>query len=216
MADAVDRVVCSLLAASPDLVAVVGGGPVQQEFPAEAAGGLQQFGVDVTVGDGKPVLPLSLTVGRWLLTRAGVTPGRGDAPQVVFHSVDQYALPAQARKLGVVLAERAPRVGILAMGDASARRAREAPGAPDPQAQDYDEDVAEALAAVDTHWLGRLSPARDAELMVAGRASWQVLAGAAEGTRMHGRLLCMAAPYGVTYLAAVWHEDAALAETATS
>jgi hypothetical protein len=41
---------------------------------------------------------------------------------------------------------------------------------------------------------------------VAGRAAWQVLAGAAGGRRMQGRLLCMSAPYGVTYLVASWDE----------
>jgi hypothetical protein len=34
-----------------------------------------------------------------------------------------------------------------------------------------------------------------------------VLAGAARGRRMNGRLLCMAAPYGVTYLVASWEES---------
>jgi hypothetical protein len=95
------------------------------------------------------------------------------------------------------------------MGDASARRARDAPGAPDPEAQDYDDEVAEALAAADDRWLGRLDPTLADELMVAGRAAWQVLAGAAAGRRMHGRLLCMANPYGVTYLVASWEEHRA-------
>jgi hypothetical protein len=104
----------------------------------------------------------------------------------------------------MVLAERAPRVALLAMGDACARPAREAPGVPDLPAQEYDEDVAEALAAADARWLARLDPARDEELVVAGRVAWQVLAGAASGRRLHGRLLCMSAPYGVTYLVATW------------
>ena len=77
---------------------------------------------------------------------------------------------------------------------------------PDPDAQEYDEEVAEALAAADARWLARLDPALDEQLVVAGRAAWQVLAGAAGGRRMHGRLLCMSAPYGVTYLVASWDE----------
>jgi hypothetical protein len=51
-----------------------------------------------------------------------------------------------------------------------------------------------------------MDPALDGELLVAGRAAWQVLAGAAAGTRMCGRLRCMASPYGVTYLVASWEE----------
>src|SRR5437667_167354 len=111
--------------------------------------------------------------------------------------------PDELRK---VAAAAARAVAVLAMGDACARPAREAPEAPDPDAQDYDEEVAEALAAADARWLARLDPALDEELVVAGRAAWQVLAGAAGGRRMHGRLLCMSAPYGVTYLVASWDE----------
>jgi hypothetical protein len=40
--------------------------------------------------------------------------------------------------------------------------------------------------------------------MVAGRAAWQVLAGAAAGRRLHGRLLYAAAPLDVSYLVASW------------
>jgi len=211
--DACDTAVRALAAAKPDLIAVVGGGPAGREYGAGAAGSLSNYGIPVTVGEGEPVLPLSLTVGRWLLDRAGAGPGRagpgpgrrqGGRPQVLLQAVDQRAPAGDCVKLGIMIAELAPRVALLAMGDASARRARDIEGAPDPQAQDYDDEVAEALAAADARWLGRLDPALDDELVVAGRAAWQVLAGAATGTRMCGRLLCMANPYGVTYLVASW------------
>ena len=127
-------------------------------------------------------------------------------PEVLSQAVDRQAPAAGCLKLGVLIAERAPRVALLAMGDASARRARDTEGAPDPEAQEYDDEVAEALAAADARWLSRLDPAQDEKLMVAGRAAWQVLAGAASGRRLHGRLLCMAMPYGVTYLVASWEE----------
>jgi hypothetical protein len=208
--DACDVAVRALAGAEPDLIAVVGGGPVGpggREYEAWAAGSLGDYGIPVTVGEGEPVLPLSLTVGRWLLDRAGAGPGGGlpgGGPPVLLQAVDERAPANECIKLGIMIAERAPRVALLAMGDASARRARDVEGAPDPQAQDYDEGVAEALAAADARWLGRLDPALGDELMVAGRAAWQVLAGAATGTRMCGRLLCMANPYGVTYLVACW------------
>jgi len=219
--DAAAQAVERLIAARPDLIAVVGGGPVDREYGPAAAGGLHDYGVDVTVGTGEPVLPLSLTVGRWLLECAGVLEpadvadggaGAGSEPAaVLFQAVAQRASPGDCLKLGMVLAERAPRVALLAMGDSCARPAREAPGVPDLPAQEYDEDVAEALAAADARWLARLDPARDSELVVAGRAAWQVLAGAAGGTargpRLQGRLLCMSAPYGVTYLVASWEES---------
>ena len=202
-----------LLAAAPDLVVVVGGGPADREYGPDTAGSLRDFGVPVIVGTGEAVLPLSLTVGRWLLESAEVRgpaalPGR---PAVLLQSVNQRTAPTDCRTMGMLLADRASRVAMLAMGDGTARRARDEPGAHDPAAQEYDEDVAEALAAADDHWLGRLDPARDDEMMVAGRAAWQVMAGAAAGRRLHGRLLCMTAPYGVTYFVATWGEAAVTA-----
>jgi len=225
VADAAALAVAGLLVARPDLIAVVGGAPADHEYGAEASGDLRGFGVRAAVGAGEPVLPLSLTVGRWLLERAGVLgsvgsdrgsggPVRGSGgavrgpaePAVTFRAVSQRAPAADCLRLGAGIAGRAPRVALLAMGDASARRARAAPEVPDPRAEEYDEDVAEALAAADARWLARLDPALDDELVVAGRAAWQVLAGAANGQRLHGRLHCMAAPYGVTYLVASWGE----------
>src|SRR5215831_9348355 len=70
--DACDVAVHALAAAGPDLIAVVGGGPAGREYGATAAGSLDGYGVPVTVGEGEPVLPLSLTVGRWLLGQAGI------------------------------------------------------------------------------------------------------------------------------------------------
>jgi len=210
--DACEAAVRALAAAGPDLIAVVGGGPADREYDATAAGSLGEFGVPVTVGEGEPVLPLSLTVGRWLLDRAGIgggAGGPGHGPQVLLQAVDQRTSADDCLKLGAAIAERAPRVALLAMGDASARRARDIEGAPDRLAQEYDEEVAEALAAADARWLGRLDPALDGELLVAGRAAWQVLAGAAAGTRMCGWLRCMASPYGVTYLVVSWEEPRA-------
>src|SRR5215469_11698179 len=83
--EAAAQAVARLLAAGPDLIAVVGGGPADREYGPAAAGGLHDYGVHVTVGTGDPVLPLSLTVGRWLLERAEVMPAAKalDAAEVV-------------------------------------------------------------------------------------------------------------------------------------
>ena len=48
--------------------------------------------------------------------------------------------------------------------------------------------------------------ARNAIAGIQRRGLVPVLAGAARGARMQGRLLCMAAPYGVTYLVASWEQ----------
>jgi hypothetical protein len=63
--------------------------------------------------------------------------------------------------------------------------------------------VTKAFASVDIDTLLRLDPVLSAELLVAGRAPWQVLAGAATGS-FEGEVLYDAAPYGVQYTVASW------------
>ena len=94
-------------------------------------------------------------------------------------------------------------MGLLAMGDGSACRTLKAPGYLDPRAEPFDRAVTKALADADTEALLALDPALAAELMVAGRAPWQVLAGAAGG-RYRGEVLYDEAPYGVQYAVATW------------
>ena len=199
---ACDAAVGVLAAARQDLIVVVGGAAPEEkddEFGPGAAGSLGGFGVDWATGDGEPVLPLSLTIGRWLLERGGLLDTR-----VLLRAVPFDAPTAACLALGEDLARCAPRVAVLVMGDGSARRSTKAPGYLDPRAQRYDADVAAALASADSARLARLDPALSAELMVAGRASWQVLAGAAAGGRFRGQLHRVAAPYGVGYLVASW------------
>jgi hypothetical protein len=195
---ACDRAVAALAAAGPDLVVVVGDGPTVAPFPGDAWGTLAPYGVDVPVGagTGPPTLPLSLTLGRWLLDRAGVEVER------LFFSVAADTSPQRCAELGAVLAERSARVGVLAMGDGSARRSLKGPGYLDERAEPLDEEVRRALGAADLDALGALDPDLCAELLVAGRAAWQVLAGAAAGLPWRGDVLHAAAPYGVTYLVA--------------
>jgi len=59
-------------------------------------------------------------------------------------------------------------------------------------------------AAADPGRLAALIPPLTDELMIAGRAAWQVLAGAAAGASLRGRLHCAVAPYDVSYLVASW------------
>ena len=77
-------------------------------------------------------------------------------------------------------------------------------GAADPAAESYHAEVAVALAEADPARLARLAPSLDEELVVAGRAAWQVLAGAADGQRLRGWLRCATARYEVSYLVASW------------
>ena len=64
--------------------------------------------------------------------------------------------------------------------------------------------MALALADADVLALAGLDPELSGELWVAGRAAWQILAGAADGAELTGRLTYDDAPYGVGYFVATW------------
>jgi hypothetical protein len=198
---ACDAALASLLAVDADLLVVVGDAPATGPFPSGAWGSLASYGVDASVGapDGPPTLPLSLTIGRWLLDRQESAPA-----EPVLFGVSADADATRCASLGAALADRAPRVAMLVMGDASARRSLKGPGYLDERAAPYDQAVARALAAADTAALLALDPARSGELLVAGRAAWQLLAGAAEGGSWTAAVTYDEAPYGVTYLVATW------------
>jgi hypothetical protein len=195
--------VAGLIDAKPDLMVVVGGADATAVYDGSAAGSLREFGIPFVIGSGPPVLPLSLTVGVWLL-HGRAHPGL----ELRFQAVARDMAAADCLRLGARLARQAPRVAVLAMGDGSARKATGVPDAPDDAAEHYDDEVAAALAAADPGRLARLDPGLDAELAVAGRAAWQVLAGAARDCTLRGRLRCAVAPYGVSYLVASWEPGA--------
>ena len=132
------QAVAALLATHPDLIVVAGGAERTAEYPPRAPGRLHDFGVPVTVAEadpGSPALPLSLTIGKWLL--AG-----HEVPPAAWWGIAADATPAECLHLGEKLAALAPRVALLAMGDGPARRARAAPHAADPEADRYDDQVA--------------------------------------------------------------------------
>jgi hypothetical protein len=190
--------VAVLLGAAPGLLVVVGGAGQTAEYPAAAGGSLRDFGVPFTLG-ADPVLPLSLTIGKWLL--AGAVP---PSPPVTWQGIASGAATADCLNLGEKLAALAPRVALLVMGDGPGRRARGVPGATDAEADRYDEQVSAALAAADPGALATLDPRRDQELFVAGRAAWQVLAGAAAPGAFTAELRYAAAPFEVSYYVASW------------
>src|SRR5690606_4531071 len=157
-----------------DVVVCVGASPTARRWGSSARGSFAPFGVDVRVGgEGaamEPPLPLALAVAAWLLDRAGY------AGERCYEGVSQSWDPARCRSHGARLARVANRVGVLAMGDGSARRTTASPGAYDPSAEEWDTQVAALLATGDLAGLGALR-ADDADaLLVAGRPAWQVLA----------------------------------------
>ncbi|WP_067132679.1 class III extradiol dioxygenase subunit B-like domain-containing protein [Microtetraspora malaysiensis] len=198
----------SLVRSGPDVIVVLGGADRSASYPGDAAGTLRPWGVDVRVGRGAPVLPLSLTVGRWLLDRAELP---GPVPAARFEAVAIDAPPDECAALGAKIARAGDRVAVLAMGDGSARLTEKSPGYLHPAAAPYDEMLADALGNARVDRLAVLDPAEAADLWVAGRAVFQTLAAAA-GARdesiaaggLRGELLYQDAPYGVGYLVARW------------
>ncbi len=196
------QAVAAVLAEHPDLIAVAGPDPKTghaAEYPPGAQGSLHDYGVPFILGEdnGAPRLPLSLTIGKWLLSGHRV-------PRAVWWGIPATAPPAECLQLGEELAELAPRVALLAMGDGPGRRARGAPHAADPEADRYDDQVAAALAAADAAALAALDLDRDRSLEIAGRPAWQVLAGAAGGQAFIAELRYRGAPFEVSYLVASW------------
>ena len=196
--------VAALLADPPDLIVVAGGAERTAEYPPHTPGRLHDFGIPFTVGPAGPgtsALPLSLTIGKWLLAEHG-------APPAAWWGIASDAPPAECLQLGEKLAALAPRVALLAMGDGPGRRARAAPHAADPEADRYDDQVAGALAAADPGALAALDPRQDRPLEIAGRAAWQVLAGAAGDEQgqdaFDAELRYRGAPFEVSYVVASW------------
>ncbi len=84
--------------------------------------------------------------------------------------------------------------------------ARNPPGTTTRERPSFDASVTSALAACDTETLLALDIELAADLLVAGRAPWQVLAGAvdASGGTWTGSVTYADAPYGVQYTVATW------------
>lgn len=186
--------VAELRSTRPDRVYVVGAdlGPRATSFAPWAPGNpAAAIAVDVP----EP-MPLSVLVGAWLT--------RGAARSFVV--VDPSLDPAECAGTGADLAGSADRVALLVMGDGSARHSVKAPGYVDPRAASFDQGVAAALAAVDLDALLALDPALADELLVAGRAPWQVLAGAAAGAAWRSARARWDAPYGVGYHLVTWQQ----------
>lgn len=183
-----------LVATRPDRIVVLGAGAETARYPPGSNGTLAGYGVPVVAALGRPAgpptLPPALTLGAWLLDGASPAEGLAVAP-----GADPAAVAA-----GLAGGDR---LGLLVMGDGSARRSEQAPGYVDARAAAFDAAVAAALGAGDAAALRTLDPALGAELLAAGVPAWRV-AGHAVDTEVDAELLHDAAPYGVGYLVATW------------
>ncbi|PZW03586.1 hypothetical protein SAMN05443287_101331 [Micromonospora phaseoli] len=208
---ACDTAVVRLLDSGARSVLVIGAGDRRADLDFPYRGSFAPWGVplEVRLGNhpdgrvGTDHLPLSLLIGAWLLGRPRTAGTGGMSWRMTTVGADE---PVETcADLGARLGSNQP-WALLVTGDGSACRGEQAPGYADPRAEAYDEGVARALADADTEALLGLDPDLSAQLKVAGRAPWQVLAGAvrAAGGGWHGELGYHAAPYGVTYFVANW------------
>lgn len=201
---ACDAAIEAIRATEPERLVVVGVGETTRRYAPGTAGSFGPYGADVEAALPGPAaevedrLPLSLAVGSWLLRRAGWT---GDVPG---QAVGESSPAEECRRLGIQLAQETDRLALLVMGDGSVGRRSAAPAFVDSRAESFDAAVADALRTGDPAALMALDPMLGTELRAAGRASWQVLAGAAADAVFDAELLYDDAPYGVGYLVAVW------------
>jgi hypothetical protein len=155
----------------------------------------------------QPQEPLSLRIGRLLLAEAGcavlIQPVliRADA------SVEECLATGRRLAADAVQAGPGSRTGLLVLADGSARRGPKAPGYLDPRAAPFDQAIEQALATGDPAGLAALDENLAAELLVAGRAPWQVLAGAVEGQRFQARTYYLGDPFGVWYPVVRWYPE---------
>jgi hypothetical protein len=213
-----------LTSAQPDLIIVAG--PAQETRGWDPAGRLDLAAyapalglrgaippaASVPAAGEAPALPLALGIGGLLLDAAGYAGPRA------YQGVSASATAAQCLRLGRDLAAAGPRVGLLTVGDGSARRSAAAPGYLDERAAPFDAGVERAIRDGDVAAIAALDPALAAQLLAVGRPAWQVLAGAllpdallpGDGTPgrhtvpgLRTEVTYCDAPLGVGYLVAV-------------
>jgi len=187
-----------------DRLVLVGAAASSAFHSPVARGSLSGHGVAVDVQLGSPAcggsleLPLSLTIGAWLVARAV-----GDRTGAVGFSVGPDFASTRAALDLLALAET-ERVGLVVMGDGSARRSTTAPGYLDERAEPFDTAVVAALRDGDGDALANLDASLGAELLAAGVPAWRAAGALLAGGEFDAELLYAGAPYGVGYFVAQW------------
>jgi hypothetical protein len=192
---AVSAAVQVVLEGQPEVVVVVGSGADGVRFGPGDAGDLRGYGVELElpfaggIRPGGRRIPVPHLLGAWLLDQAGHTgPRLGVGPD----------------DLEAALSDLPGPVGLLAMGDGSARRGEKAPGHLDPAAGPFDAAVTAALAAGGTAALAGLDPVEGERLLAAGVPVWRAVGAALHGLTIQADLLYDEAPFGVAYPVATW------------
>lgn len=180
---ACDAAVQTLLGTHPARVVVIGEGTTTADRDESAGGTLAAYGVDVTAGGATRDLPLSHTIGAWLLDRAGWTGPRT-------YSSHQPDVQGD--------------IALLVLADGTTTRSIQAPGFLDERAEPYDAAIAAALANGDAAALAQLDVDLGAELGASGIPALRTLGDMAKGADVTARLRYDEAPFGVGYFVADW------------
>jgi hypothetical protein len=191
---------------SSTALVLIGSGPVSLAHSPLARGSFAGYGVpgDVHLGNpscgGAQELPLSLTVGAWLVREAldPRTNARG------FSVGPDFAGSHAAVEL-LALAQETD-LALIVLGDGSARRSPQAPGYLDDRAAGFDAAVAAALGSGDPDSLARIDADLGQELLAAGVPAWHAAADVLTG-RYAAQVTYDDAPYGVGYFVAQWARD---------
>lgn len=187
-----------------DRLVLLGSGPSSAFHSPVARGSLAGFGVPIEVHLGSPgcggsvELPLSLTIGAWLVGQAV-----GDRSGAVGFTVGPDFATSRAA-LGLLALAETERIGLVVMGDGSARRSTSAPGYLDERAEAFDAAVEAALRDGDGDALADLDERLGIELLAAGVPAWRAAGALLAGGAYGARLLYAQAPYGVGYFVAEW------------
>lgn len=186
-------------------VLMVGVGAQTRVYPPGVWGSLAGLGVAVRAAPAGTValqsvatLSVSLTVGCWLLAQAW--PGAAASLREV--AVDATA--QQCATLGAEWARQHRDAVWVVLADGSTVRRSPVVDERSRRAGALDDAVAEALGAGDAAALSGLDGQQAADLGAAGRAAWQVLAGAVAGAPVEAEIRYAAAPFGVGYHVARW------------
>ncbi len=199
---AAEEAVRAVLASSPQRVVIVGAGERTAEHRT-GTGSLLGFGVEVDVAldprtpDDAP-LPLSLTIGAWLLARTG---WHGERAAL---EVDPLAASSELARLGRSIGETGGSTALVVVADGSASRTDKAPASFHPESESFDSDVAAALASGEAHRLASIDRDRAVAVASQGWPAWYVASAAAGMAHLDAELRSDSAPYGVGYFVATW------------
>ncbi|GAB4584773.1 class III extradiol ring-cleavage dioxygenase family protein [Nocardia sp. IFM 10818] len=208
---------------------VIGTDEANRVIGADAVGTFRGYGADIRIGlsgtfqfggdsnnsvtavaeAADPELPLPVLIAGWLREQV--------APDAVAEArlIDAATSPADcltfgARLRGELDAETEP-CAVLVVGDGAATLSLKAPRYFDERAESVQAEIDRALTAGDRRALAALDPRLCAELAVAGRPAYQILAGLfdADAADPQVETLYAAAPFGVGYHVSVWRPGGA-------